>query len=100
VDAVVTGAPEIPGLRDRSLDLVLSRMRPLAELHFADDLNVEVLFDEQLAIVAGMQSPWARRRRIDLADLADEPWLLTSSQNWNYVMVAEAFAARGLKMPR
>jgi DNA-binding transcriptional LysR family regulator len=99
VDTVVTGAPEIPRLRDRSLDLVLARMRPLPELHFGDDLKVEVLFDEELAIVAGMRSPWARRRKIDLADLAEEPWLLTSSENWNYVMVAEAFAARGLKMP-
>src|SRR5262245_28721333 len=100
VDAVVTGTPEIPKLRDRSLDLVLARMRPLGELHFADDLKVEVLFDEELAIVAGMQSPWARRRKIDLADLANEPWLLTSPENWNYVMVAEAFAARGLEMPK
>src|SRR5262249_40293349 len=85
--------------RDRSLDLVLARMRPLAELHFADDLNVEVLFDEELAIVAGMQSPWARRRKIDLADLAGEPWLLTSSENWDYRMAAQAFAERGLNRP-
>ena len=67
---------EIPTLRDRSLDLVLARMRPLAELRFADDLNVEVLFDEKLVVVSGAQSPWARRRKIDLADLANEPWLL------------------------
>ena len=53
VDAVVTGSPEIPRLRDRHLDLVLARMRPLAELHFADDLNVEILYDEELVVVAG-----------------------------------------------
>jgi DNA-binding transcriptional LysR family regulator len=99
VDAVVTGTPEIPRLRDRSLDLVLARMPPLAELQFADDLNVEILFDEELVVVAGQRSPWARRRRIDLADLAGEPWLLTSSDNWNYVMIAGAFRARGLEMP-
>jgi DNA-binding transcriptional LysR family regulator len=99
VDAVVTGSPEIPRLRDRSLDLVLARMRPLAEQHFADDLRVEILYDEELVVVAGQQSSWARRRKIDLADLVDAPWLLTSSDNWNYVMVAEAFRARGLEMP-
>jgi DNA-binding transcriptional LysR family regulator len=99
VDAVVTGTPEIPRLRDRSLDLVLARMRPLAELQFADDLTIEVLFDEQLDIVAGARSPWARRRKIDLSDLVDEPWLLTGPDNWNYVMVADAFRARGLRMP-
>jgi DNA-binding transcriptional LysR family regulator len=99
VDAVVTGSPEIPRLRDRHLDLVLARMRPLAERHFADDLNVEILFDEELVVVAGQQSPWARRRKINLADLAHEPWLLTSPDNWNYVMVAEAFCACGLEIP-
>lgn len=99
VDAVVTGTPEIPSLRDRSLDLVLARMRPLAGLHFAHDLNVEVLFDEELVVVAGMKNLWARRRKIDLAELTNEPWLLTSSDNWNYVMIAEAFRARGLEVP-
>jgi DNA-binding transcriptional LysR family regulator len=99
VDAVVTGTPEIPRLRDRSLDLVLARMRPLSEVHFADDLNVEILFNEELVIVAGAKSPWSRRRKIDLADLANECWILTSSDNWAYVMVADAFRARGLEMP-
>lgn len=99
VEGVVTGTPEIPRLRDRSLDLVLARMRPLDELHFADDLNVEILFDERPVIVAGMQHPLAHRRKIDLAELVNEPWLLTSSDNWNYVMVAEAFRARGLEAP-
>src|SRR5262245_15027239 len=79
VDAVVTGTPEIPRLRDRSLDLVLARMRPIAELQVADDLSVETLLDEELEVVVGARSPWVRRRKIDLADLADEPWLLTPS---------------------
>ena len=87
-------------LRDRSLDLVLARMRPLDELHFADDLNVEILFDDKLVIVAGTKHPLARRRKVDLAELVNEPWLLTSSDNWNYVMVAEAFRARGLDAPK
>lgn len=100
VNAVVTGTPEIPRLRDRSLDLVLARMRPVDELHLADDLNVETLFDEKLVIVAGMQHPLARRRKLDLADLIAEPWLLTPSDNWNYIMVAEAFRARGLDEPK
>ena len=100
VDAVVTGTPEIPRLRDRSLDLVLARMRPLDELHFADDLNVEILFDDKLVIVAGTQHLLARRRKIDLAELVDESWLLTSSDNWNYVMVADAFRMRGLDAPK
>ena len=100
VDAVVTGTPEIPKLRDRSLDLVLARMRPLAELRYSDDLNVELLFDDRLVVAVGTKSPWARRRKVDLADLVNEPWLLTASDNWNHVMVAEAFRELALEMPK
>lgn len=99
VEGVVTGTPEIPRLRDRSLDLVLARMRPLDELHFADDLNVEILFDEKPVIVAGILHSLAHRRKVDLAELVNESWLLTSSDTWNYVMIAEAFRARGLGPP-
>ena len=99
VDAVVTGTPEIPMLRDRKLDLVLVRMRPLTESTLADNLNIEKLFDEKLVIVAGAHSRWARRRAIDLRDLVDAPWILTPADNWTYVMVMEAFRARGLDMP-
>lgn len=99
VDTVVTGTPEVSRLRDRSLDLVLARMRPVEELKFAEDLMIEVLFDEKLEIVVGADNPLARRRKIDLSDLVNEPWLLTGPDNWNFVMVAESFRARGLEMP-
>jgi DNA-binding transcriptional LysR family regulator len=100
VDSVVTGTPEIPKLRDRSLDLVLARMRPLTDLQYAVDLNVEILFDEKLVVAVGTLSPWARRRKVDLAELTKEPWILTEPDNWNHVMVAEAFRERGLDMPK
>src|SRR6266704_1358299 len=63
-------------LRDRKYDLILARGWSLqAEEPTADDLNIEFLFDDQLVIVAGTHSKWAaRRRKIDLAELVDEPW--------------------------
>jgi DNA-binding transcriptional LysR family regulator len=64
------------------------------------DLNLEYLFDDPLMIAAGLHSRWARRRTIDLAELIDEPWILTHPNAWNYIGVAEAFRARGLKMPK
>ena len=90
-----------PKLRERSLDLVLSQTgRLLADDGFYDDFNVEVLFYDQVVIATGAQSRWARRRKIDLAELADEPWILAGSDAWNYKIVAEAFRARGLDMPK
>jgi DNA-binding transcriptional LysR family regulator len=89
-------------LRDRSLDFVLQRLRgrPLADDPFFDDLNVETLFDDELVVAVGIQSQWARRRKIDLAELVDEPWILAVPGSWNYRIVSEAFRARGLDMPK
>jgi DNA-binding transcriptional LysR family regulator len=89
-------------LRDRSLDFVVQRLRgqPLADDHYFDDLNVEILFDDELVIAAGLESRWARRRKIDLAELIDEPWILAASDSWNHRIMSEAFRAHGLSMPK
>ncbi len=42
---------------------------------------------------------WAHRRKIDLADLADAPWILAPS-GFSNIVLAEAFRARGLDMPK
>jgi DNA-binding transcriptional LysR family regulator len=43
----------------------------------------------------------ARRRKVDLAELVDEPWILTEApDSWNYSVVAEAFRTLGLRMPK
>ncbi len=58
------------------------------------------MFDDYLVVAAGEGSRWARRRRIDLAELVDEPWILAPLDAWNTRIIAEAFASKGLKMPR
>jgi DNA-binding transcriptional LysR family regulator len=86
-------------LHDRKNDLILGRwVRPV---NFrADDLNVETLFNDHLVVAAGMHSRWARRRKIDLAELVEEPWVLGPPGNWIYSGTEEAFRARGLDMPK
>jgi DNA-binding transcriptional LysR family regulator len=94
-------AAESLALRERTIDMgMFLLVKPHDDKLFADDLNVEVLFLEQMVIVAGRQSRWARRRKIDLAELVDEPWVLTESDTLSYQRLAEAFAARGLGMPK
>jgi DNA-binding transcriptional LysR family regulator len=83
-------------LRERRVDLALARVE---KTFVQDDLKVEILFDDPHRVVAGARSPWARRRKIKLAELADEPWLFAS----NHVireLIAEAFKARGLAVPQ
>jgi DNA-binding transcriptional LysR family regulator len=90
-------------LRERTIDAALYRVtKPRADQQydFGDDLNAEVLFHDRLVVVAGMHSRLAHRRKVELADLVDAPWILAEPDTWNYVHLAEAFAARGLGVPK
>jgi DNA-binding transcriptional LysR family regulator len=87
-------------MRERDLDLVLARTVGADLITGSADLNVELLFEDELVLAAGMTSRWARRRTIDLAELRNERWILTGPNTWNYVAVAEAFKARGIEMPK
>ena len=89
-------------LRDRNLDFVLQRLRghPQIDDPFFDDLDVEVLFEDELVVVAGTESRWARRRKIQLAELVDEFWILATPDSWNNKIVSEAFRTHGLPMPK
>jgi len=98
--ASASAARNFPELRDRKYDLVLARGSALQAEERADDVNIELLFEDQLVITAGAQSKWARRRKIDLAELADAPWIMQAPHTWNYQRLAEAFRARRLAMPR
>jgi DNA-binding transcriptional LysR family regulator len=64
-----------------------------------NDLNVEVLFDDPWVLVACTDSRWARRRKIDLVELLDEPWVMPPPDTSAYKVMAEAFKARALDMP-
>jgi DNA-binding transcriptional LysR family regulator len=87
-------------LLDRNIDLVIARGgRGFAEQDVSDDLNVETLFEDELVVAAGPQSRWFNSRKIDLADLINERWILTVPGVWNHMLVSEAFRARGLDMP-
>jgi DNA-binding transcriptional LysR family regulator len=90
----------VPKLRDRSLDLVmvLGAISP-EDIHLASDLKVEVLFNDELVVAADAHSQWARRRKIDLVELSDAPWILAPS-GFSNVLLAEAFRARGQDMPK
>jgi DNA-binding transcriptional LysR family regulator len=73
---------------------------PLPNGRITDDLNLEYLFDDPLIIAAGLNTRWACRRTIDLAELIDEPWLLAPPGTWSYTRLEEAVRARGLDMPK
>jgi DNA-binding transcriptional LysR family regulator len=80
-------------LRERRVDFVVSRQwRSGTE----DDLTAEILFDEDLVVVAGYQNPLARRLKIKLTDLLDEPWVLPERDNAAGQLIAEGFRSIGV----
>ena len=82
-------------LHRRDVDLMVTRVPN----GFADDdLAIEPLFDDPHLVVAGAKSPWAGRRNLTLADLADAPWIVPPAPIVHAIL-AEAFEAQGLKMP-
>ena len=87
-------------LLERKIDLVIARGgRGFAKQDFPDDLDVKLLFEDELVVAAGSGSRWFNRRKVDLADLVSERWILTAPGIWNYMLVSEAFRARGLTVP-
>src|SRR5207244_7690248 len=64
-----------------------------------DGLSAEILFSDQVVVVAGLQSRWARARRVKLADLVDEAWILPPADTLPGALTPELFRASGLAVP-
>jgi DNA-binding transcriptional LysR family regulator len=96
---VVTGpVPTVyRDLSERRVELVIQRV---VESVVREDMIVERLFDDDIVAVAATQNPWTRRRRIELAELVNEPWTLPPHDTGIGAFAMDAFRARGLKFPR
>src|SRR5262249_42152918 len=84
----------------RNADLVLTAVTKALEGDLTEQLQAEVLFHDRICLVAAKQSRWSRRRKIDLADLADAVLVLPPSDTPGGAAVIEAFRAAGLPMPQ
>ena len=84
-------------LDERNLDLlILRKIGPFAD----DRLSFEVLYDNPYFVAAGAQNPWARRRRVDLAELIGELWVLPPAGSRFGELARDIFRAKGLPCPR
>jgi DNA-binding transcriptional LysR family regulator len=89
--------PQYRDLHERNVDLVLGPIvRPFAE----DDLEAELLFEEKPVVVAGIRNRWVRRRKVELANLIDEPWCIAPPDTLVGSRCVEAFRACGLDVPK
>lgn len=85
----------VDGLRRGTLDAALSRP-PLV-----DDLDVETVLREPVAAVLPEGHALADRETLDLAELADDAWVLTAPDSWPpwHAAYQDEFAAAGF-VPR
>jgi DNA-binding transcriptional LysR family regulator len=97
VQTPTTATLEYRELRDRKVEVLLARINePFSD----DDLHADILLYQRLRVVAGNRSKWTRRRKIELAELVDEPWLLPLPNTLPRSLIEDVFRARGLRSPR
>jgi DNA-binding transcriptional LysR family regulator len=96
---IVTGYTETlhRELAERNVDLLIIRgSGPIADPRY----DFEFLFDDSYVVAAGAQNQWVRRRRIEIAELVDELWVLPPPDSVIGSIVRDAFGASGLDYPR
>jgi DNA-binding transcriptional LysR family regulator len=85
------------GLSERNFDLAITqRFGPFAD----EQLGFETLYNDSFVVLAGAQNSWVRRRSIELAELANESWVLPPPESALASVYMEAFSANGLDYPR
>jgi DNA-binding transcriptional LysR family regulator len=83
-------------LTERSVDLLIA---PKLELVIDEQFGFETLYKETFVVVVGINNPWAKRRRIELAELIHEPWALPPPDRALGPIYRKVFRAGGLDYP-
>jgi DNA-binding transcriptional LysR family regulator len=83
-------------LRDRNVDFLIGGLtKPVVD----DDLGIEILYQDRPFIVSGAKNRWAGRRKVELTELVDEPWLLPHESVFGS-LIEEAFQTQRVARPR
>jgi DNA-binding transcriptional LysR family regulator len=84
-------------LSDRTVDFVLAQRFGA----FSDEqYDFEKLYEERYVVLASAKNRWVRRKRVQLSDLLDEQWTLSSPETVIGLVAKEVFSASGLPYPR
>jgi DNA-binding transcriptional LysR family regulator len=83
-------------LSERKVDLLILRSSgPIED----ENLDFEFLFDDSYVVAVGAQNRWVRRRKVKLAELANDLWVLPPPGSVIGSIAREAFRANGLDYP-
>jgi DNA-binding transcriptional LysR family regulator len=84
-------------LLERNIDLAIA---PTAGLRCHPSEDVRMAFDDRQLVMAAPQNKWFRRRKVKLADIIDEPWILPPANSIIGASIIEVFRRNGLEPPR
>lgn len=91
------GSTNLRRLKARELDLLVAwKSVPYGD----EQLVYQPLYEDPLVIVAGARHPLVRRRKIRLAELMNEAWVLAAPEGDLVSIALSVFAAAGLDRPR
>jgi DNA-binding transcriptional LysR family regulator len=83
-------------LPQRTIDLAVA---PLSGLILGKDMEVRPLFEDRFVVMAGAKKK-VGRRKLALAELVDERWVLPPPDSLPGSMIADVFRAEGLEPPQ
>ncbi len=86
----------MPGLRTRDIDVVLGR---LPEYREREGLRQEVLYLDVVSIMVREGHPLTQRKKLALADLVDQAWVVPPPQTTLRRQIDHAFRHEGLEPP-
>jgi len=93
---VADTAPLFQALERRALDLVITRIAQ----RIGDEQNAEILFHDEIVVATSADNPLTRKRRLALANLMNERWVLSPHDSFFGALAADAFRAAGLEPPQ
>lgn len=87
-------------LRNRYRDFAIGALpRPLNVNAEIDDLAIERVLDDEIVIVVGQNHPLLKQKRIRLADLVDQRWVLPPREEWYHDVLIDFFRREKLVLP-
>jgi DNA-binding transcriptional LysR family regulator len=87
----------LPRLKMGDLDMVVGRVPDGLR---SQGLDCEIFFTEQACLVTRPGHPLTKRRKLQLKDLVDLPWLLPVRESYLRRQIEVVFAAADLSLPR
>jgi DNA-binding transcriptional LysR family regulator len=98
VDGSVSGVLSM--LREGHIDCVIGRVDTSSTQRNANEFEIVPLMDEHFEVACSRSNPLARRRKVDLPKLRDQPWIVPPTRTYTRQVFDAAFVSTGVAPPQ